>query len=321
MPTSPESNTRYKKTQAKHRAFLYTRIMKRIFIALLLVALTATTAHTMELKVSVSHFRPTLTGKYMAGNLLDNDTKTVWASSELNNGVGSWFSITFPKVVALKNMTIYSGHQGGEFDDFARIHTGRLVFTDGSEQHFELEDITGPQVVECWTVPTREVTVEVDSIYPENTDRHLSLAVSELKFRILGGVDAPKGMPEKGVLGELAQVIRNFYTYQTTMDDDFLQYIPKEKFEEERFGFEVFKQMQKQQGTFDIMRRSVIDTDALHFRLMRFKDNEAVVHSFGHYLVIWKEHITPIPDDSVFTIRKEKDGWKVAEIRDYAKAK
>jgi hypothetical protein len=51
---------------------------------------------------------------------------------------------------------------------------------------------------------------------------------------------------------------------------------------------------------------------------MRFKDSQAVVHCFGHYLVIWKENMTPIPDDSVFTMRREKDGWKIVSIRDYA---
>lgn len=292
--------------------------MKRLFIALLLVALSAASARSMELEVSVSHFLPTLSGKYMAGNLLDNDPATAWASSELHNGVGSWFRISFPEVVALRDLTIYNGHQGGKFQGFARIRTGRIIFSDGSEQHFELADCAGPQAIECWTVPTREITITVDSIYPESPAQKMSVAVSEVKIRLQGGVNAPKGMPEKGTLGELAQVIRNFYTYQTTLDDAFLQYIPKENYEDEQFGFEVFKQMQMQRGTFEIMRRSVVDTNSLQFRLMRFKDSLAVVHCFGHYLVIWKENMTPIPDDSVFTMRREKDGWKIVSIRDYA---
>ncbi|WP_147820384.1 discoidin domain-containing protein [Salidesulfovibrio onnuriiensis] len=293
--------------------------MKRLLLSFfLLAALLNTPAQGMEVKVSVSHFRPNLLGEYVAGNLMDNNATTVWASSALNNGVGSWFEVEFPEVITLRDVTIYNGHHGGEFQDFARIKAGRFVFSDGSEQHFELEDGAAARVVPLWQVPTKSLRVEVDAIYPEQPGKSMSLAVSEVKFTAVKGDGVPRAMPEGGVLGELSRIIRDFYARQTTMDEGFLQYFPKAKQEEEAFGFEVFKQMQMQIGTYDDLKRAVVDTGDMKFRLMKFENGAAEVHSFGHYSLAVGDKMIGIPDDSVFTLRKEDGEWKIFDIRDYA---
>lgn len=307
-----------KKGGANRLPFLYNLPMKRILLSFLLLMLFSSPARAMELKVSVSHFRPNLLGEYLPGNLLDNNASTPWASSSLNNGVGSWFQVDFPEVVTLKNITIFNGHHGGEFQNFTRIHTGRLIFSDGTEQHFELEDGATAWAVDVWRIPTTSLQVLVDGIYPAESSRSMSLAVSEVKFTVLKGEDVPAAMPEEGMLGELAGVIKDFYTRQTTLDDGFLRHFPKAKVQEEQFGFEVFKEMQKQLGTYDDLKRGIVSTENLKFRLMNFRDGAAEVHSFGNYSVIIGDKMVGIPDDSVFTMKREDGQWKVFDIRDYA---
>ncbi len=292
--------------------------MKRILLTFFLLAVLNSPAQGMNVEVSVSHFRPNLLGKYTAGNLLDDNATTVWASSALNHGVGAWFQVDFPEMVALREITIYNGHHGGEFQDFSRIKSGRLLFSDGSEQHFEFEDGAVAQKVEVWPVPTTSVRVLVDAIYPETPTRSMSLAISEVKFSILKGVTVPKAMPEGGLLGELANVIKGFYTKQLTLDEGFLDYFPKQKRAEEEMSFEVFRQIEKQKGMIERLRQAVVNTDDLKFRLMSFKRGVAEVHSFGHYSVVIDQKMVGIPDDSVFTLKKENGDWKVFEIRDYA---
>ena len=101
---------------------------------------------------------------------------------------------------------------------------------------------------------------------------------------------------------------------QASLDDDYhLLFAPhvRDRFD---FQFEVFKQIQRQRGTYQALRTAEVDPSGLGFELVYLDKDVAEVRVFGVYRVKVADLDESLEDDSVFALIKGVDGWKILEL-------
>jgi hypothetical protein len=303
-------------------------------LLLLTVLLWAGPVLALDVNVRVSSFKMDLGLEYAPENLMDGDPSTAWAGGSISSGEGQWMEFAFDMPVRITGLGIYNGHQGeGQFEKFRRIRSGRVVYPDGSEFPFWLRDDKGEQVIKCPGRPFKSLRIVVDSVFPEGVPlARMKLAVSEVKLYLTlmpapeSGVDGKDATGEKfkpqvppadtvnPVPEEIQALLRDFYVKQTSLDDDFyLLFAPhvRDRFD---FQFEVFKEIQRQRGTFKLLRTAKVDPSGLGFELVYLDKDVAEVRVFGSYRVQVGKLDKSLEDDSVFVLMKGREGWKILEL-------
>ncbi|WP_338668024.1 discoidin domain-containing protein [Pseudodesulfovibrio methanolicus] len=301
---------------------------------MLAVLLWTGPAWALNVNVRVSSFKVDLAFEYAPGNLMDGDPSTAWAGGSISSGEGQWMEFSFDMPVRITGLGIYNGHQGeGQFEKFRRIRSGRVVYPDGSEFPFWLRDEKGEQVIKCPGKPAKSLRIVVDSVFPEGVPlARMKLAVSEVKLYLTlmsapqdgdAGKDAADGqfvpqVPPADTINpvpeEIKALLRDFYVRQASLDDDFyLLFAPhvRDRFD---FQFEVFKEVQRQRGTFKLFRSAKVDPSGLGFELVYMDKDVAEVRVFGSYRVQVGKLDKSLEDDSVFVLMKGREGWKILEL-------
>lgn len=310
------------------------RMRYLIFLSIFFVLFAVSTpVFALEVEVSVSSFKVDHAFSYAPGNLLDGDPSTAWVGGSISSGTGQWMDFAFPVPVRVTRLGIFNGHQEeGRFKEFRRIRSGRIVYPDGSESPFWLRDEAGKQIIECRSKPVKSFRVIVDEVFPKGgAVGKQKLAVSEIKFYL-----TLMAVPTEGVSGESAEkvrvpvlppadltnevpdeikeLLRTFYVMQSSLADDyhtlFAQHV-RDRFD---FQFEVFKQIQRQRGTYKILRTAQVDPAGLRFDLVYLQEDVAEVRVFGTYRVQVADLDQNLEEDSVFALMKGNDGWKILEL-------
>jgi len=300
---------------------------------LLAVFILARPALALEVEVSVSSFKVDHAFSYAPGNLLDGDPATAWVGGSLSSGTGQWMDFEFPVPVRVTRLGIFNGHQEeGRFKEFRRIRSGRIVYPDGSESPFWLRDETGEQVIECQSKPVKSFRVVVDEVFPKGgLMGKQKLAVSEVKFYL-----TLMAAPSEGIAGESAEnvrvpvlppadltnevpdeikeLLRSFYVRQSSLADDYHILFADHVRDRFDFQFEVFKEIQRQRGTYKILRTAQVDPAGLRFDLVYLQEDVAEVRVFGTYRVQVADLDQNLEEDSVFALMKGNDGWKILEL-------
>ncbi|NDV20205.1 hypothetical protein GO013_12350 [Pseudodesulfovibrio sp. JC047] len=301
-----------------------------ILILFLLVGL-ARPAAALEVEVSVSSFRLDHALSYAPENLLDADPATAWVGGSASSGVGQWMNFAFPVPVRVARLGIFNGHQAeGRFKEFRRIRSGRIVYPDGSESPFWLRDEAGEQVIECQSKPVKSFRIVVDEVFPKGgLLGQQKLAVSEIKFYLTLMASPTQGDDETSVKNipslppadltnevpeEIKDLLRSFYVMQTSLADAYHTLFAPHVRDQFDFQFEVFKQIQRQRGTYKILRTAEVDPSGLRFDLVYLHEDVAEVRVFGSYRVQVADLDQNLDDDSVFALMKGQDGWNILEL-------
>lgn len=305
---------------------------KRFFLIFALLLLTALPAHALEVEVKVSSFKFDIGLPYAPENLLDGDTATAWVGGGVSTGVGQWIELQFDLPTRVEKLGIFNGHQGeGEYEKHRRIREGRIVYPDGKETRFWLRDEPGEQVIDCRGKAFKSIKIVVDEVFPKgDLTSKTKLAVSEIKLYLSlmanpeavasGKIDEeeapalPPLDPDKIVPEDITALLKEFYVRQTSLADNYAELFAEDVRDRNDFRFEVFKSIQRQQGTYRALRTAKVNTDGLGFEMVELDGSFARVRVFGAYRVQVKHVDTNLEEDSVFVVSKTHDGWKIVEL-------
>lgn len=306
----------------------------RYIISLLFVLLLAPAAYALDVTVKVSSFRVDLELDYGPENLLDSDTDTAWIGGGIGPGTGQWIELNFGIPVRVEKLGLFNGHQAkGQFEKYRRIRSGRIVYPDGKEVAFWLRDESGEQIIKCGGRPTKSLKIVIDDVFPKgDMISNIKVAVSEIKLYVSlmaapGGRKAdseqpdpshipapPPVSPDKVVPQGIADVLKQFYVMQTSLADEYHTLFAEDVRDKHDFRFEVFKEVQRQRGTYNLLRTAKVDTDGLGFEMVRQEGAWAEVRVFGAYRVKVADLDKNLEEDSVFVLSKTSDGWKIVEL-------
>lgn len=306
-------------------------ILSLFILAILL--LWSFSASAMDVTVNVSSVKMDFGLPYSPENLLDGDTSTAWVGGGVGPGVGQWIDLVFAIPTRVQKLGIYNGHQGeGQYHEFRRIRSGRIIYPDGTETQFWLRDEPGEQVVKCRGIAVKSLRIIVDDVFPKgDLTAKVKLAVSEIKLYLalmanpngeaLEDVPDPTHIPalppvdpDKIVPEDIADLLKTFYVRQTTLADDYAELFAEDVRDRNDFRFEVFKQVQRQRGTYRTLRTAQVDTSGLGFELVEQDGSFARVRVFGAYRVKVADLDTNLEEDSTFVVSKEPEGWKIVEL-------
>ena len=302
-------------------------------LALLFSLLAAFPALAMDVTVNVSSVHMDFGLPHAPENLLDNDPGTAWVGGGIGPGKGQWIELVFGVPVRVEKLGIFNGNQAeGQYENFRRIRSGRVVYPDGIETQFWLRDEPGEQIIECRGRPFKTLRIVVDDVFPkgELTARK-KLAVSEIKLYLSlkapPGGDAEEILPEKGFIPApppmdpdrvvpqgIVDLLREFYVRQTSLSPDYAELFAEDVRDRNDFRFEVFKQVQRQRGTYKILRTAQVDTANLGFELVELEGSWARVRVFGAYRVKVADLDRNLQEDSTFVLSKEPEGWRIVEL-------
>lgn len=303
--------------------------MRTILLQCFLAALLAVPAFALDVTIRVSSFKVDFPFQYTTGSLMDGDPTSAWVSGSLNSGEGQWIELTFPEPTRVKRIGIYNGHQGeNDFEAFRRVRTGRILHPDGTSTKFWLRDERGEQVIECRGAPYSSLKIVVDGVFPEGAMlAKVKVAISELKLYLLpadysGDPDslppAPTSVPSSPPVAPLPEgvddLLRQYYVKLTTMADDYPLLFAEDVRDRNDFRFEVFKSVQMQRGTYDILRTAEVDPSGLGFEVVSQEGHYAEIRVFGGYKVKAGEIDTVLEEDSTFVVSQETEGWRILEI-------
>jgi hypothetical protein len=132
----------------------------------ILVRPSAATASSSLASTSLTDFRPT--------NLLDGDATTAWVEGAKGTGAGSWVNLQFDHAVSVARIEIANGYQADDthFQDFVRVKSLELDYSDGTRQVVQLLDEQGLQVIEpavgkdSKPISTDWIKLVILSVYP-----------------------------------------------------------------------------------------------------------------------------------------------------------
>ena len=298
----------------------------------------AAPAAAMDVTVSVSSTKVDFGLPGAPENLLDGDSGTAWIGGGIGPGKGQWIDLSFGVPIRVEKIGIFNGNQAeGRFEQFRRIRSGRIVYPDGVSVQFWLRDEPGEQVVECRGRPFKSLRIQVDEVFPKgDLTSKMKLAVSELKLYLSlkppAGGDPEENIPESGFIPapppddpdhavpeEAVALLREFYVRQTSLADDYEELFAEDVRDRNDFRFEVFKEMQRQRGTYALLRGAQVDTGNLGFELTEMEGGWAKVRVFGTYRVQVPKGDQIILDknleeDSTFVLSKDADGWHIVEL-------
>lgn len=309
-------------------------LLKRIMSTLIFILALSVPADALDVTVKVSSFKVDFGLPHAPENLLDGKPGTAWVGGGISDGVGQWMELAFDVPMRVERIGIFNGHQGeGQYEAFRRIRSGRIVFPDGKEIRFWLRDEPGEQVIVCSGEPHKSLRIVVDEVFPkgEEPTSKMKLAVSELKLYLslmadptasseTGGDKGPAGVarppvdPDKVVPAEIEELLRAFYVRHTTLSEEYAELFAADVRDRNDFRFEIFKEIQKQQGTYDAFRKANVDPSGLGFELMELDGDFARIRVFGAYRVKVKHLDRSLEEDSVFVVSKEPEGWRIIEM-------
>jgi hypothetical protein len=308
------------------------RFFRPIF-SVLFCLLAAFPATAMDVTVNVSSVHVDFGLPHAPENLLDGDPDTAWVGGGIGPGKGQWIELVFGTPVRVEKLGIFNGNQAeGQYDNFRRIRSGRIVYPDGIETQFWLRDEPGEQIIECRGRPFKTLRIVVDDVFPkgELTARK-KLAVSEIKLYLSlkapPGGDAVEILPESGFIPApppmdpdrvvpegIVDLLREFYVRQTSLSPDYAELFAEDVRDRNDFRFEVFKEVQRQRGTYKILRTAKVDTANLGFELVELEGSWARVRVFGAYRVQVADLDRNLQEDSTFVLSKEPEGWRIVEL-------
>ncbi|MBI9080589.1 MAG: hypothetical protein JEY79_12720 [Pseudodesulfovibrio sp.] len=304
----------------------------RFFLLILFVIMMATPARALDVTVKVSSFKVDFGFEFAPENLLDSDTTTAWVGGGIGPGVGQWIDLIFGFPVRVERLGIYNGHQAeGRFKEFRRIRSGRIVYPDGTETAFWLRDESGEQVIKCQGKPAKSLRIVIDDVFPKGKNTAtVKLAVSEIKLylTLMGQPGAirdvqpdpshvpalPPVDPDKMVPDEIISLLKLFYVKSTALADDYETLFAEDVRDRHDFRFEVLKEVQRQRGTYRLLRTAEVDTSGLGFELVRLEGSWAEVRVFGAYRVKVADLDQNLEEDSVFVLSRGTDGWQIVEL-------
>lgn len=307
------------------------RMLRPILITLLFL-MVAVPASAMDVTVKVSSFHMDFGLPHAPENLMDGDSTTAWVGGGIGPGKGQWIELNFGVPTRVARLGIFNGNQAkGEFENFRRIRSGRIIYPDGIETQFWLRDEPGEQVVECRARPFKNLRIVVDDVFPKgDVTAKKKLAVSEIKLYLSlapPGSDAKEDLPKDGFIPApppldpdrvvpegIISLLREFYVRQTCLDPDYAELFAEDVRDRNDFRFEVFKEMQRQQGTYRLLRTAKVDTANLGFELVEMQGTWAKVRVFGAYRVKVSKLDKNLQEDSTFVLSKEPEGWKIVEL-------
>jgi hypothetical protein len=295
----------------------------RLLLLAACLVLLAFAASAFEARVVVSSFKPDVLATHVPGHLMDNDPATAWVS--LGDGSGESVTVKFSAPVRVVRLGIFNGKQGtGAFGLRNRIARGRVVYPDGDEIPFALDDTGGEQLVPCDSgKPVESFDVVVDKVTPKGPKaEHRGVAVSEIKLYL---ASIPKTKAEisaqrevrqdEKLLDATAPVIRSFLVLNTRLDEDVLLLYPKGLRSQERMNLYVFQEFQKQLGTFEMLRAASVDTSDMTFEVVSNTDTSAIIHAKGNMVVESGNRTASAPVDSDFEMLLSAEEWKIGGER------
>lgn len=307
------------------------RMLPHIVLSFFLLV-CAIPAHALDVQVSVSSQKMDFGLPYAPENLLDNDPSTAWVGGGVSGGAGQWIELEFDIPVRVYRIGIFNGHQGeGQFEKFRRIRSGRIIYPTGEETRFWLRDEPGEQVVQCLPLASKKLKILVDEVFPKaGPVAEMKLAVSEIKLSItlnaLPEGFVPDDLPEsvsipaspdgsdKAVPEEMQSLLRRFYVLQATMSQEYPSLFAPHVRDRFDFQYEVFKEMQRQRGTYAAFRNAAVDPDGLAYEMIYFDKDIAEVRVFGSYTITigGQDHL--LQDDSIFVLMLGDEGWQILEL-------
>lgn len=300
-----------------------------ILICLFIATLSAVPAHALDVTIRVSSFKVDFPFQYTTSSLMDGDPATAWVSGSLNSGEGQWIELTFPEPTRVKRIGIYNGHQGvNDFESFRRIRAGRILYPDGTETKFWLRDERGEQIIECRGAPYSSMRILIDGVFPEGEHfAKIKVAVSEIKLYVLpdsyqgnpealppASTSVPSTPPVEPLPSGVADLLRQYYVQLTTMDDDYPLLFAEDVRDRNDFRFEVFKSVQMQRGTYELLQQAQVDPSGLGFEVVKREGRYIEVRVFGGYRVKAGKLDTVLEEDSTFVLSEEAEGWKILEV-------
>ena len=116
-------------------------------------------------------------------NLMDGDLSTAWVESVDGQGEGEAFTLKLNGTYKVSGFTIYAGYQKNEdiYTKNSRPAKMTVMFSDGTRQDVELDDINGPQKITFDTaVNTSSVRLTIQSVY--SGTKYQDTAVSEISL-------------------------------------------------------------------------------------------------------------------------------------------
>lgn len=306
---------------------------KRLLLALAMVFLAATRAPAMDVEIKVSSFKFDFGLPHTPENLMDDDLSTAWVGGGIGPGVGQWIDLHFKKPARVARIGIFNGHQGeGQFQAHRRIRSGRILYPDGTQTRFWLRDELGEQIVECRGVPFESLRIIVDDVFPKGeVTAKKKLAVSEIKLYLSTAAN-PKGniaseasnstyipappplYPDLIVPDPIVELLKEYYVRLTNLDNDYAELFAEDVRDRNDFRFEVFKEVQRQRGTYKILRTAKVDPSGLGFELVEMEGDYARVRVFGAYRVQVADLDKDLEEDSTFVLGKGPHGWKIIEL-------
>lgn len=291
-------------------------------------------AMALDVDVKVSSQKVDFGLEYGPANLLDGDPTTAWAVGKASSGVGQWMNFQFPLPVQVVKLGIFNGHQGeNQFEEYRRIRSGRIIYPDGTETKFWLRDEPGEQIILCPIKPIKSFKIIVDEVFPRHEPMaRKKLAVSEVKLYLTlmnrendsaafkAHNESIPGLPPADLGGkvpeEIKELVRTFYVRQTSLHEDYYLLFAPHVRDRYDFQFEVFKEFQRQRGTFKTLRTAKVDPSGLRFDLIYLDKDIAEVRVFGSYNVKVAHLDKDLEDDSVFVFMKGTDGWRILELEE-----
>lgn len=284
------------------------------------LALLVSVAHAFEARVVVSSFKPDVLATHVPGHLMDNDPATAWVS--LGDGSGESVTVKFDRPARVVRLGIFNGKQGtGKFGLRNRIARGRVVYPDGAEFPFTLDDTGGEQSVACDSgEPVASFRLLVDEVTPRGPEaEHRGVAVSEIKLYLSAIPKTEADMKaerqarrDQELLDRTAPVIRSFLVLNTRLDEDVLLLYPESLRRQERMNLYVFQEFQKQLGTFEMLRSASVDATEMTFEVVSRTDTTAIIHAQGEMVVESGNRTASAPVDSDFEMLFAGEDWKIS---------
>jgi hypothetical protein len=112
-------------------------------------------------------------GTYHAWSAIDGDLRTTWTEGAAGSGVGEWIQLDFPGAFEVTRIMVDVGYDYSDdiFTKNNRVKRATFVFSDGTELHWDFDDVRGLQTIPmaCAPGPCMETTslkIIIDEIYP-----------------------------------------------------------------------------------------------------------------------------------------------------------
>lgn len=314
------------------RRVCYPLLMRHAILLIFLLLLMPVSALALGVEVEVDGYKSGSDPSYGPANLMDGDEATVWAGSS-ETGSGEWIELHFAEPVQVERLGIFNGHQGGRYSDFRRVRSGRVVYPDGKGFRFWLRDEQGEQFVYCLGTPVKSLRIEIDSVTPASREPFRGeVALSGITLylssesRAAGEVNDVIALnrvreqlsddPERAVSEDIARLLRMFYVLQTTLSDDYPELFAEDVRDQNDFQFEVFKEMQRQRGTYGLLREARVNASGLGFEKVEEAGAFMRVRAFGTYRVWAGKLDRTLEEDSFFVLTKENGEWKILELEE-----